>query len=309
MLEGLKCSTMYFYQCGDATGGWSPTYNFTTQMADPTSAADAVKPWTVALFGDMGVTNSENTTARLTANRDQYDWIVHNGDFGYADDRLSEKDFESIWNSWANSVQPFAGVKPYMVTPGNHEAACHSFGDIFCDTWADNFTAYNHRFRMPSAESGGTENMWHSFDYGNAHFVMIDTETDITDAPEGPHTLWKAGGFGDQLSWLKADLEKAKANRAVRPWIIVVGHRPMYTSSKAGGEAIVWPNVTEHLRGDIEGLLHDADVDLYIGKGVHGSARNSQGLIADAVCSQAPMCTDTSGHGQFTTTRLRRNTT
>jgi len=29
-----------------------------------------------------------------------------------------------------------------------------------------NFSAYNHRFRMPADESSGTLNMWYSFNYG-----------------------------------------------------------------------------------------------------------------------------------------------
>lgn len=36
-----------------------------------------------------------------------------------------------------------------------------------------------------------------------------------------------AGGFGDQLAWLAADLKAAYLNRATVPWIIVGGHRPM----------------------------------------------------------------------------------
>jgi hypothetical protein len=80
-----------------------------------------------------------------------------------------------------------------MVAPGNHEASCHEFGDIFCPVPFTNFTAYNYRFRMPAVESGSGTNMWSSFDYGMAHFIMIDTETDVPKAPEGVDTLWHAG--------------------------------------------------------------------------------------------------------------------
>ena len=108
---------------------------------------------------------------------------------------------------------------------GNHEASCHTIGDILCPPNLNNFTAYNHRFRMPWRESKASGlNMWHSFNYGNAHFIMIgagvhalfahantrpylplllppllvvlpaDTETDIGPySPEGPDTLWHSG--------------------------------------------------------------------------------------------------------------------
>jgi hypothetical protein len=44
----------------------------------------------------------------------------------------------------------------------------------------------------------------------------------------------ETGGFGDQLAWLDADLAAAAAPgaRAERPWIIVSGHRPVYTTKE-----------------------------------------------------------------------------
>jgi hypothetical protein len=42
-----------------------------------------------------------------------------------------------------------------------------------------NFTGYRNHFRMPSAESGGVENFWYSFDFGMTHYVQFDTETDL----------------------------------------------------------------------------------------------------------------------------------
>ncbi len=100
--------------------------------------------------------------------------------------------YEKTWNYFMNFIQPFASEKPYMVLPGNHEAECHApvcFLNATRLAALSNFSAYNHRFRMvraaaapsrqPAAESGATGlNMWYSFNYGNVHFVNIDTETD-----------------------------------------------------------------------------------------------------------------------------------
>jgi hypothetical protein len=115
-------------------------------------------------------------------------------------------------------------VVRWQTLPGNHEASCRSIGSLLCDPRHDNFTAYRTRFHMPFAESHAVNSMWYSFDYQMAHFVAISTETDFPSAPEGPGSLWNAGPFGDQLSWLKADLEAANTPqaRAERPWIIVL---------------------------------------------------------------------------------------
>ncbi|KAE9310189.1 hypothetical protein PF001_g10320 [Phytophthora fragariae] len=73
---------------------------------------------------------------------------------------------------------------------------------------------------MPYEESSGALNMWHSFDHGPIHFTSISSETDYPGAPTNRMTLWvKNGDFGDQLSWIEADLKKAHANRANVPWI------------------------------------------------------------------------------------------
>merc|ERR1712070_587046 len=114
-------------------------------------------------------------------------------------------------------MEPISSQRPYMVAPGNHEADCHDYGRLLCDTRFDNFTAYNKRYRMPSQESGGVQNMWYSFDYGSVHFITIDTETDFPGAPEEDgwliKELFNTGHFGDQLAWLEADLKAANANR------------------------------------------------------------------------------------------------
>ncbi len=68
--------------------------------------------------------------------------------------------------------------------------------------------------------------MYFSWDYGNVHFVSYSTETSYPNSPFSPQD------FGDQIDWLISDLRTANEpqNRAVRPWIVVAGHRPIYSS-------------------------------------------------------------------------------
>lgn len=81
---------------------------------------------------------------------------------------------------------------------------------------------------MPSAESGGTGNFWYSFDHGMAHFIQLDTETDIghgfigPDEPGQPEGM-DSGPFGSymdaQVDWLQNDLKNV--DRKKTPWVIV----------------------------------------------------------------------------------------
>jgi len=263
VLSNLKSDSTYYYLAGDATGGWSQERNFTTPPASNRAFATC---W----FGDMGTTNCNDTILRLIQRRDEFDFFFHVGDFSYADDDFTDPDaYESIWNTWALSVEPITDRKAYMTSPGNHEASCRSVGSFLCDAKHDNFTAYRNRFRMPYQESGGSNNMWYSFDYSYVHFVSVSSETDYPNSPEGPGTLWNAGPFGNQLAWLEADLAAANANRKQRPWIIVSGHRPMYSTCSSE-----WPiGAKQTLIDAMESLLLKYDVDIYMSAHVHGYER------------------------------------
>jgi len=74
---------------------------------------------------------------------------------------------------------------------------------------------------MPGANgiSSDLSNMYYSFNYGNVHFVAIDTEN-IYDTAEMTR---------EQVAWLINDL--SGVNRKEHPWIIVYGHRPLYCSN------------------------------------------------------------------------------
>lgn len=123
---------------------------------------------------------------------------------------------------------------------------------------------------MPSADNLDTQNMYFSFNYGLAHFVTISTETNYPDAPFGNDT-------DSQLAWLEQDLAAANtpSARAQRPWVVVVGHRPIYstivpysdplTGSPLGQQAII--------QQYFEPLFKQYAVDLYLCGHVHGYER------------------------------------
>ncbi|XXQ31750.1 Purple acid phosphatase [Plasmodiophora brassicae] len=268
VIAGLKPNGRYFYRCGDEGRGLSIEASF--EMPP-----DGNAPFTAVVVGDMGTDNSQSTLKRMLERRDSSSFFMHVGDLAYADDRDhigSNPDFEVIWNDWQAAITPIASVKPYMVLPGNHDVSCHSFGDIWCHKSMTNFTVFNTRFRMPSLESGGVLNLWYSFDYGPAHFIAINTESDYEGAPTTPRTVIgnRGGGFGNQIAWLRKDLERAAANRKARPWIIVMGHRPLYSSHVND-----FPRrQQEKTRATFEGLFLEFKVDLYLSGHVHSYERS-----------------------------------
>lgn len=135
---------------------------------------------------------------------------------------------------------------------------------------------------MPGSESGGVGNFWYSFDYGLAHFVSLDGETDFAKSPEYPFVadlsgnettpkenetyVTDSGPFGyingsykvnenyEQIQWLIKDL--AAVDRTKTPWVIAMSHRPMYSSQVSSYE--------KNLRAAFEGILLENGVDAYL---------------------------------------------
>jgi hypothetical protein len=221
--------------------------------------------------------------------------------------------YESNWDLWQNWMNPITTKTPYMVLPGNHEASCAEFdgpGNIMtaylndnepnttvatstlnyysCPPSQRNFTAFQHRFRMPGEETGGVGNFWYSFDYGMAHFVSMDGETDYAGSPEYPFQrdvddkpgvhptpsetfVTDSGPFGyingsiwdnkayAQWNWLQQDL--AKVDRTKTPWLFVMSHRPLYSSQTSSYQ--------KYMREAWEALFLEYKVDAYIAGHIH----------------------------------------
>jgi len=270
VLQNLQPSTRYFYICGDSAGGFSTEYNFETAPAAPRQSV-------FNIYGDMGATYSEGTVAQLFNQIGDVDLVWHVGDMSYADDDIDGYDYEKVWDFWMNTISNISAYKPYMVLPGNHEAECHFIGCLpLSKTFykLNNFTAYRHRYRMPYEESNGPDNMWYSFNYGPVHFVSIDTETNYPNSPEGQGSLDNYGPAANQLAWLEADLAAAAKNRAAQPWILVGGHRPVYSTACVDSSTGKPTGSCAHLQSAVEDLFNKYQINAYFAGHVHAYERS-----------------------------------
>lgn len=269
VLSDLAPETKYYYIVGDeATNVWSKEYTFTSASLNKDT-----RNFSFFVFGDLGVVNGEETAKYINDNINDVSLVWHAGDVSYADDSFLHKGcvfkfcYEDTINQYLERVEPWASKVPYMVLPGNHEADCH---DPACLTDSEkrvklsNFTSYNHRYDMPSKESSGVLNMWYSFNYGNVHFISLDTETGYPGANEETRYIMPCGGFGDQLSWLENDLIEANKNRDKRPWVFASGHHPMYHGA----------SVNPEFQAAIEDLFNKYKVDMYFAGHEHSYERD-----------------------------------
>lgn len=239
---------------------------------------------------------NHTTIGRLATTVDNYEFIIHPGDLAYADDWIEDptnylngKDaYTAIIEKFYEQLAPISGRKPYMVSPGNHEADCTEVGyhKGICPEGQYNFSDFTNRYEgmMPTAFLTQTANataakarkraqglanppFWYSFDYGMAHVVMFDTETDFADAPDGPGTSLDSGPFGapnQQLEFIDADL--SSVDRRVTPWIVAAGHRPWYSNGPSDTPCTA-------CQAAFEGLFYKYGVDVAAFGHVHNLQR------------------------------------
>uniref|UniRef100_A0AAQ5XPV3 Purple acid phosphatase n=1 Tax=Amphiprion ocellaris TaxID=80972 RepID=A0AAQ5XPV3_AMPOC len=229
-LTGLKPAANYVYHCG-SDEGWSDVFLFTA-LNDSSSFSPRF-----ALYGDLGNENPQSL-ARLQKETQlgMYDAILHIGDFAYDMD----EDNARIGDEFMRQIQSIAAYVPYMTCPGNHESAY-------------NFSNYRNRFSMP----GQTESLWYSWNLGSAHIISLSTEVYFY-LEFGQELLFK------QYEWLRNDLEEANRpeNRAVRPWIITMGHRPMYCSDDDQDDCTKFDSYVCNQSPGLEDLFYRYGVDV-----------------------------------------------
>lgn len=114
-------------------------------------------------------------------------------------------------------------------------------GDYGRDSGGECAIPMVHRFHSPS---NGNGLFWYSFDVGPVHILFYSTEHDF-----------RQGSL--QYNWIEKDLRSV--NRSVTPWVIVGGHRHMYTSEE---EFIGESEIRVMLQLYLEPLLYHYHVDV-----------------------------------------------
>jgi acid phosphatase type 7 len=314
-ITGLKPDTLYYYQPIHDNSTTPYTFKTSKAAGDGSSMTVAVVVDLGTMGADgltthigVGAANPlkpgvVNTIQALGNAKSSYDFVWHPGDIAYADYWLKEEIqkflpnttlaggaavYERILNEFYDQMTVVTSERPYMTGPGNYEANCDNGGTTdpstntnytvsICMPGQTNFTGYINHFRMPSDHSGGTGNFWYSFDHGMAHFIQLDTETDLghgfiaPDEPGGPEKE-NSGPFNPimnaQTTWLANDL--AAVDRSKTPWVIVAGHRPWYISyaNKSSAVCTVCKDV-------FEPIFLQYDVDLVLSGHVHAYQRNA----------------------------------
>lgn len=196
---GLSADTRYYYRVG-GPGHWSPVYE--TVTGPMPGSRD---PFTFGVSGDSRGNDEEAWPISQRRMRDaMVELELFSGDAVVIGTNQPEwDDFWSADDGMGFDVQQLFASVPLMMANGNHDALSVNFVAQ---------TAFPQEV-SPQERAQGEE--WYSFDYANAHFVMLD---------DNDRELYPTS----EADWLESDLAAARANPDI-DWIFVTHHRPFYT--------------------------------------------------------------------------------
>ncbi len=240
-LTGLLPHTKYFYSVGTTTlviQGDTNNY-FITSPAP--GVAGKYRFWVTGDCGNASVnqTNVRNQFMSYNGNRPVNGWLLL-GDNAYYFGSDSEYNAE-FFAYYQNNVMKSAVLWP---TPGNH--------DYINGTSTSTNIPYYSIFSTPdNAQAGGIASgteAYYSFDYGNIHFISLDSYGTTGANQKMYDTL------SPQALWLKQDLA---ANHKL--WTIAYWHHPPYTMGSHNSDT---ESDLVSIRQDFIRILERYNVDL-----------------------------------------------
>ncbi len=202
----LAENTTYYYRV-EGNGQTSNLGTFTTSAAAESFTFLSVSDTEAADLAGAKAAADSLTVARTMV--PDASFILHSGDF------VSESRGAAGWQEFLFCAADSLYSMPLVPTKGEADSA---FFDYF-----------------------NADNSYYSFDYGNAHIIVLDTTEDDTQ-----------GLSAQQISWLKADVAGTD-----QPWVILSMHKGPYTSGTHAAELT-------SLRELFIGELDELGIDLVI---------------------------------------------
>lgn len=173
------------------------------------------RPMRILAFGDSGQLTDGQLALRDRMMEREHDIFLHLGDIAYGEGTFPqfEERFFGVYSELLHRV-------PTFPTMGNHEFATDR-GQPYLDVFHLSENAWREEERE----------RYYSFDWGNVHFVTLDTNEAFL-LPISLDTMERE--TDDMIDWLEDDLASSDAE-----WKIAFFHHPPFTSSTRGPSQLV----------------------------------------------------------------------
>jgi len=285
-IPGLTPDTKYYYAIGSATSIVKGSYRNYFTTSPPASTTRKIR---IGVFGDPGTGSSlqkgsRDSYLKLKNGATNSELAIMLGDNAY-NAGLETEHNTGFFNIYNNNIFDNHVVFP---VPGNHEYANTGARAI------DHNIPYFSIFTVPDAAqsgglSSGTEH-YYSFNYGNIHFVMLDTYG--IDGGKHLYDDTTAATGSQQALWLKADLA---ANAGTHKWTVVCMHHPPYTNGSHRTDNNAVESDLQAIRQRIIPILERFGVDVVLAGHSHVYERSF--LVKDHTGLSTPFNTAAAGAG------------
>lgn len=219
LVSGLEAGKTYYYDVGDDIVR-SPAGTFTTDNKD-----DKVDFIT---FADVQAGNQDNFNRGARVVEQAFktmptaEFMANLGDF--TDDSTNEE-----WDYYDNAFGAINLSSTLAPIAGNHDG-------LGVENW------FNNMFNLDTSESVQTKDgVNYSFDYGNIHFAVVNTNDILAISIP-------------QLTWLENDMKSTD-----KDWKIVLMHKSPYSL----GKDAKWPDAL-YLQKSLTRVIDECDVDLVL---------------------------------------------
>lgn len=256
-ITGLQPGTSYSY-CVIVDGqtlAWDPgQFNFTTP---------APGKFSFLSFGDSGADSPEQISLiQLMAAEPAVTKVIHLGDIAY--DSGTYAQFEA---NYFALYAPLMSRLPFFTTPGNHDYETGNAAPYLAGSAAP-------VSNVPAEDLG----RYYSFDWGDAHFVSVDSNLMLTAAESR------------MLGWLDSDL-----GATGKFWKIVFLHHPPYPTGTHLGDPIC-----AEVQRSVTSIMERHGVQLVLSGHEHGYERTFPLVGGQPVDSgQSTTYVIAGGGGQF----------
>lgn len=240
----LEPDTTYYYQVGSESGEISEVGEFKTsgESGDPFKFVHYTD--TQNAFWNENVRNEAafgaDTLQKALETAGETDFVLHTGDV------VEVAEVEDEWVDIFEQSKPYFMQSAMAVAPGNH--------DEYALDWNDDPVTgkFNEHFNVPVTNDAVDGGSYYSFDYNGVHFVTLNTN-DNKESDDNPN----GGAIGkEQMEWIKADIEQARANGA--KWVVLNYHKPLYSKSYHS----LQDEDVQEIREELTALIDELDVDL-----------------------------------------------
>ncbi len=208
-LKKLSAATYYYYKVGSDETGWSKIYKFRTAPAVGDNSKIVIGIWSDTQNNGGNYNFEQTDTIVKQLSKNSYYFTMHNGDI------VENGSVAKSWKDLFNVAQPINANSPFMSVTGNHDVVNDTSSPIFQTP----FPIFYEVMNLPN------DQLNYSYDYGNTHFVAINSGWAEGAAKVGKVRFAKGS---EEYNWLEKNLKKARKNKNIK-WIIVYSHYPVYS--------------------------------------------------------------------------------